>query len=112
MNTGETAAVEISDKSKVSVALLVTIVGLAATAGAAHWRIGALETGQAEARAERLAEAARREAEGERFHAQDLRIQHVEDNMGAIRSRLDDIITELRRWSRGGDVPRVGIRTP
>lgn len=89
MNTGEHT---ISERTGVSLGLLITVVVLAATAGSAHWRIGA-----GEKRVEALDK--KTEASLDKHHSSELRVQRLEDNYAHIVQSLGNIEKKLEKMA-------------
>ena len=94
MATGEHQAVgqSIGTSSTVTVGLLCTLLAVAAGAGAAHWRLGAVE---------RLIEKqeAINDVSREAGASHEVRLQRVEDHYEAIEKRLDSLDRKLDRLS-------------
>jgi hypothetical protein len=98
--TGEHPAVTISEATPVRLGLVVTLVGaalaLATAAGAAHYRLGAVEKEQDTGKVERATLESHQ-------HGHALRLQAVEQNDAAQTRLLEKIDARMERWERRGD---------
>ncbi len=104
MTTGE-HPLPIGDNTTVRLGLVITLLGVAATAGAAHWRVGAGEA-QAEKTATAVAKLQEQAAERDRETA--LNVQSLKIGMEGVQSSLRNIERQLERMN--GTRPARGER--
>lgn len=84
----------ISDKTHITLPVLLTALGIAATAGAAHWRIAALESRQ-----DKHEVAESKHADQDKATALDL--QRLQDGVSRVSEVLTDLRDEVRALRKG-----------
>lgn len=115
MHTGETPAAPekpLNNNSYVSIGLVIILLGAAATAGSAHWRLQSVEKAQADHEVESRADA---RAQTAKDAAQDLAITSQAErqatqgrDIDAILKKVDRIDQRMERWEERGFRPARG----
>jgi hypothetical protein len=100
--TGEhSLAQPVGESSAVRLSLVVVLLGIAAAAGTAHWRLGAAEAALQDLRQEaRAADMARQ--------GQELTQQRLELRLDVISKSVSAIEAKLERWDRSSRTIRAG----